>query len=352
MDIPILNIYYLLSYAWDRLDEAKPKEVSQTDNENIINLFAKVLSNRTSHLLSRGLDRGYIDNQEILGVVRGKINITSTISKNLMSKLKVDCTFDELSYNVIHNRILKSTIDALLRSDELTKDIREQLKLSYMKFPSEIEMMSVRKESFKGLQFYRNNFFYDFLMKICELIHDNYLTDEASGKKIFQDFSRDEIKMRKVFESFIERFYKRHSDKHGYKVFGQSVVNWYNVTADDISKKYLPQMRPDIILEKEDKKIILDTKYYKEALKKHYEKKRISSSNLYQMYAYMKNMAANDSAFENCEGILLYPAVDKNFDGAMWDLDGHKLYAKTINLNQDWKSIKTDLINLLKSINN
>ena len=183
MDIPILNIYYLLSYAWDRLDEAKPKEVSQTDNENIINLFAKVLSNRTSHLLSRGLDRGYIDNQEILGVVRGKINLTSTISKNLMSKVKVDCTFDELSYNVIHNRILKSTIDTLLRSEELTKDIREQLKLSYMKFPSEIEMMSVRKESFKGLQFYRNNFFYDFLMKICELINDNYLTDENDGKK-------------------------------------------------------------------------------------------------------------------------------------------------------------------------
>ena len=103
-----------------------------------------------------------------------------------MSKLKVDCTFDELSYNVIHNRILKSTIDALLRSDELTKDIREQLKLSYMKFPSEIEMMSIRKENFKGLQFYRNNFFYDFIMKICELIHENYLTDEESGKKVFR----------------------------------------------------------------------------------------------------------------------------------------------------------------------
>ena len=349
MDIPILNIYYLLSYAWDRLDEAKPKEVSQTDNKNVINLFAKVLSNRTSHLLSRGLDRGYIDNQEILGVIRGKINLTSTISKNLMSKVKVDCTFDELSYNIIHNRILKSTINSLLRSDELTKDVREQLKLSYMKFPSEIEMMSIRKESFKGLQFYRNNFFYDFIMKICELIHDNYLTDENSGKKIFQDFTRDEIKMRKVFESFTERFYKRHSDKHGYKVSSQKVVNWYNVTADEISKEYLPQMRPDIVLEKEDKKIILDTKYYKEALKKHYEKKRISSSNLYQMYAYMKNMSANDSSFENCEGILLYPAVDKKFEGGMWNLDGHKLYAKTINLNQDWKNIKKDLLNLLKS---
>jgi len=65
MDIPILNIYYLLSYAWDKLDEAEPKEVSQVDNHNVINLFARVLSNRTAYLLRRGLDRGYIEKQYI-----------------------------------------------------------------------------------------------------------------------------------------------------------------------------------------------------------------------------------------------------------------------------------------------
>ena len=68
MDIPILNIYYLLSYAWDKLDEAEPQEVSQVDNQNVINLFARVLSNRTSYLLRRGLDRGYVEKS---GKVKG-----------------------------------------------------------------------------------------------------------------------------------------------------------------------------------------------------------------------------------------------------------------------------------------
>ena len=72
--------------------------------------------------------------------------------------------------------------------------------------------------------------------------------------------------------------------------------------------------------------------------------KQISSNNLYQMYAYMKNKSANDPSFMNCDGILLYPTVDDSFEGAMWELDGHKLYAKMINLNQDWKKIHSDLI--------
>ena len=41
MEIPILNIYYLLSYAWDKLDEAEPKTVGQIDNKNVINLDFK-----------------------------------------------------------------------------------------------------------------------------------------------------------------------------------------------------------------------------------------------------------------------------------------------------------------------
>ena len=105
MEIPILNIYYLLSYAWNKLDEAEPKSVGQIDNKNIINLFSKILANRTSYLLSRGLDRGYIESNDISSVVRGKINISNTYLNNLLNVGKVDCTYDELSHNVVHNQI-------------------------------------------------------------------------------------------------------------------------------------------------------------------------------------------------------------------------------------------------------
>ena len=61
----------------------------------------------------------------------------------------------------------------------------------------------------------------------------------------------------------------------------------------------------------------------------------------------MKNLAANDRTFDNCDGILLYPVVDDSFEGASWELHGHKLYAKMINLNQDWDKIHIDLLDVI-----
>jgi hypothetical protein len=61
----------------------------------------------------------------------------------------------------------------------------------------------------------------------------------------------------------------------------------------------------------------------------------------------MRNLAVKDVSYENCDGILLYPTVDESFKGAAWDLHGHKLYVKMINLNQDWDNIHIDLINIL-----
>ena len=347
MDIPILNIYYLLSYAWDKLDEADPVEVGQVDNRNVINLFAKVLSNRTSYLLRRGLDRGYIEKRDITGVVRGKINITDTYLNNLLPLAKVDCSFDELSYNIIHNQILRSTIDTLLKSDDLEKDVREQLLLTFTRMPNEIENLKLRKTHFRGLRFHRNNFFYEFLMKVCELINENLLVDESDGKKVFQDFTRDRKQMARLFESFVANFYLKHKTEHGYKVKPQTHVRWAGYGIDEDSKRYLPIMKPDIVFNSDNRKIVLDTKYYRNALKENYGIKRMRPDNIYQMFAYMKNLAAHDSSYEKCDGILLYPSVDDSFEGACWELHGHRLYAKIINMNQDWDLIHSDLIKVV-----
>ena len=65
-DIPIRNIYYLLLYAWNRLEEAEVVAVSTENETSLLNLFARVLISGMRHLLRRGLDRGYIPFQEDL----------------------------------------------------------------------------------------------------------------------------------------------------------------------------------------------------------------------------------------------------------------------------------------------
>jgi len=79
MKIPIQNIYYLLCYAWDKLDEGDIVEVKGIESTELCDLFAKVLISGTSHLLKMGLDRGYLLIGEEISGIKGKIDFGSSL---------------------------------------------------------------------------------------------------------------------------------------------------------------------------------------------------------------------------------------------------------------------------------
>ena len=161
--IPIENIYYLLCYAWDKLDEADIVSVDKLDNKNILELLSRVLISGMSSLIRRGLDREYLDLYEESRSLRGKINFNATISKNLLQNAKIGCTFDELSHNVLHNQIIKSTIRKLIRCNDINKSLVSQLVVIYRKL-SDIDEIRITRKVFKNVRLNRNNYYYDFLL--------------------------------------------------------------------------------------------------------------------------------------------------------------------------------------------
>ena len=106
-------------------------------------------------------------------------------------------------------------------------------------------------------------------------------------------------------------------------------------------------METDISLKSAHRKIIIDTKFYKEALRYHYGSEKIISDNLYQIHAYVDNQSNPlDELSQRCEGILLYPTVNKTL-GKTYQMGNHKITIQTINLNQDWKGIHNDLLEVI-----
>lgn len=89
MAIPIENIYFLLCYAWNKLDEKERVDVSIDDKTELLDLFAKVLITSSKLLLKRGIDKSYIDHQEEISGVKGKIEISQTLKRNLLFKQKL-----------------------------------------------------------------------------------------------------------------------------------------------------------------------------------------------------------------------------------------------------------------------
>ena len=341
--IPTQNIYYLLCYSWNKLEEKDIVQVTSIDSTNILDLFAKVLIEGVKHLFKRGLDRGYLSNEDQTKCLRGKICFGATYKKNLMAKALVQCKFDEFNHNVLHNRIIKSTIGLLINYDSLDRDLQNQLSGLFRKMHL-IDIIELRNTLFSRVQIYKNNAFYDFLLKICEIIYENLLISEETGKSKFRDFLRDEHRMATVFENFVRNFYRL--EVPGCKVKSE-VISWDATPLDEFSKSYLPKMVTDVSVEFEDFKIVIEEKYYKKALLEFYGKEKYRSVHFYQLFSYLKNLEAKGGLNTNCSGILLYPTVYSMPPSKGTMLNGHKVMVQSINLNQDWKLIHNDLIELL-----
>jgi 5-methylcytosine-specific restriction enzyme subunit McrC len=223
--------------------------------------------------------------------------------------------------------------------DGLNLDLKSALS-GLLRRLHEIEEIPLNRSVFRKIQLHRNNSFYDFLLKICEIVIKNLLPTEEKGHSKFRDFVRDERQMGVLFEEFVRNFYKLEQEHFDVQ---REDIHWAIISGD---RDFLPKMQTDISLRSSERKIIIDTKYYRDALTEHYEKERIRSENMYQIFAYLKNLDQTDGMNKTCAGILLYPTVTKELDIKV-TTHGHDVSFKTINLNQDWQGVHQDLLALI-----
>lgn len=344
MQIPIENIYYLLCYAWNKLDEKERVNISIDDKTELLDLFAKILINAIKMLLKRGIDKNYIDYTEELAGVKGKVQISQTLKSNLLFKQRTICTFDDFSASIISNRILVSTIYRLTRTKGLDKQLKNEL-VSLQRMLSDIEQIEITNSLFKQVKLNRNNRFYGFVMNVCQIIYESTLPSEEQGKYKFSDFTRDDKKMNQLFESFIRNFYKIEQQK--YYTVKKETIKWQFDNTDKDNYQYLPHMETDITLENDEEKIIIDAKFYRETMTLNYDKERIKSANLYQLFSYLLNQQDTNLKTHNATGILLYPTIETDYN-LNFKYNEHKIQIRTINLNSNWRNISSRLKEIIE----
>ena len=199
--IPIQNIYYLLCYAWNQLEQGGLIDVTRVPTTRLEDLFAKVLCDGIQHLARRGLEQGYQLREEELAGVRGRISVLESARRFMPQHGRAVCHFDELTVNTLANRILKGTLGRLAAIDTLHPESRKRVRL-LLRDLHDIDDDEVTALSFRQVQLHSNNRFYRFLLNVCELIHGAWLIDSATGKTRFRDFLRDERRMARVFQDF------------------------------------------------------------------------------------------------------------------------------------------------------
>jgi 5-methylcytosine-specific restriction enzyme subunit McrC len=341
--IPIRNLYYLLCYAWDVLEERDDALVSELEGLSHVELLAKVLSVSVQRLWRRGLDRGYRTIADDVRSPRGRLDVPRTIARQLEPLGLAACSFDELGHDVLHNQILATTARRLSRLPQLHLDLRAAM-IEIDRTLADVSTIPVRSSTLSQVQLHGRLRRYRLPLRVCQLIHDQLVVDEATGGVRFLDYVEDDKRMAALFEEFVRNFYRR--ELHDWSVRSET-IDWDLVPLTAGAARYVPEMRTDISLRGSARTVIIDTKFYAEAFASRFEGDKLRAAHLYQLTAYLRNLAAASAGSDaSAAGVLLYPEV-RPLPALQYQHGPHRLTATGVDLTQDWRTIHQRLLDIV-----
>ena len=138
---------------------------------------------------------------------KGKIDLTNSLKRGLLLRNVVTCLADSLSHDVLHNRIIRTTLRRLAETADVDPDLCHELRTLEKQLDG-VSPIALHAGHFARVQLHRNNAFYRFLLHVCELCFYALLAEESHGDYRFKDFIRDEVRMRKDFQDFVYNFYR------------------------------------------------------------------------------------------------------------------------------------------------
>jgi len=375
LNISPSNIIFILAYAFDLKWKYLEKEIREEELQeySFFELLVFVLVTWTNKLRRQGLFRSFLDVEGEIKRIRGKILFISSMKNNRLSSNTLCCQFDELSFDILENQILLSTLEfcekELIRRRRKVKEKKRKEKISKLTLSaynlvrllsSQVSYRPLSIQLFNQLIFHRMNIAYKPILRICRFIYDSAVLAQE-GEEKFLDIPED--RMSEIFERFLRNYLAEELKGEGIKVDSPAPRSWV-VSADKLEAKvkHIPSIHPDIVIkQKGNPKLVIDAKYYAKAMNKNKwwsrgemaggggEEERESfkthSSNLYQIIAYTN--------YYNCAGILVYAQTESESFKEIVKInpeyykDKDSCYRKfgfcTLDLSGDFKSFRKRL---------
>lgn len=330
----------MLAYVYSDFRFNTLDKINGENFNDIYNLFAEIIVRSLSYQLKRGLYKTYVNREDAIPVIRGRINMLKTFAERQRNPNLAYCNFDEITENNPYNQVVKATLKYLIGST-IIEDSRKRSLMRILRSFGSVASINLRSFHFDHFSFDRNTQNYQMLINICKLIYENkIMTTEVGNYKLYT-LSNDQ--MEKLYEKFVLAYYKRHHPETKPRA---SCINWAIVKKESTTE-ILPTMKTDIMLSIGERTLIIDTKYYGETMNKYFDKNTIWPDHLRQIYTYVMEYDKDKSGL--VDGMLLYAkSTDgKALKGQMKKSSGNVIYFRTLDLNQNFEEIIKQLEALL-----
>ncbi|MFN3848669.1 MAG: McrC family protein [Spirosomataceae bacterium] len=271
---------------------------SQIDTQRnlpIYDIFLLAFLDEVEQLLARGLNKFYHTQTDNQKYVRGKVLVGENIRQNSFQIEQIFTELDEFVANTPANRILKK---AILLADNQTNNakIKRKSKNLLRAFDDVADVENVKIE-FDKINF-QNRYLkhYETALQWSKILLQNHSFSPFAGGNsgISLLFPAEQL-----FEAYIAYGFKRFADDS--EVLVQKSEQF--LIENHLEK---PKFRliPDIIVQNQDLRILIDTKWKLINGRSTHKNYGIEQSDLYQMYAYGKKYQSGNLC-------LIYPANEQ-----------------------------------------
>lgn len=276
--VPISNVFRMLTYAYDLADFHDPLR-SYSSLDDLFTFLVNLLSQRVLARERRGLYRAYVEREEKLPVVRGRLNVNA-LARNPGSILPV-CAYEEHTADVPENQILAWTLWLLARSTTLPPAERTLVRQGLARLRGAVTMKPFSGDACRHRAYTRLNDDYRPMHALCAFLLDHAGPTHGGGSHAMMGFL---VNMGELFERFVAEWMGLHLPAD-VELFPQVQVT--------IDRDHGIQFYPDLQLKDgTGRHVVADTKYKSHLLP--------DEGDVQQILAYALSVGSRDA-------VLIYP---------------------------------------------
>lgn len=273
-------------------------------NLNLLEVYFELYLQEINGLIRRGLIKQYRKETSNVKALKGKLEFAGNIQKNLIHKERFYTTHQVYDRNHLLHQILFCALDIV---EQFTRGTRlyDSCSRTILNFPS-VDKKRITKQQLDSITLNRKSSSYSYALELARLIILNYSPDISSGHEKMLSLL---FNMNVLWEEYVLKMLRDECEGSDIEVVGQdSLPFWGNNS-----------LRPDIVLKKDNKIYIIDTKWKRPG------KSSASVADLRQMYAYCR--------FWNAEkALLLYPGDYIGADFEAFLTDDYSVFAEDLKV--------------------
>lgn len=266
----------------------------KSTNLPLLEIFIAMFLSELEKLIQKGIKSDYIDREENLGFLKGKLKIKEHIKKNFVHKERFYVQYQEFIQDRVENRLIKTALEYLYKKSKANNN-KKRIREFIFVFDN-IEVSHNIKEDFKKVKLDRQMNDYELVLQWAKtFLYSNsfspYKGNEVAFALLFD--------MNLLFESYVGYMLK----KRGLEVSLQDTEHHLAYLGSEEGKF---QLKPDIVIKYDDEVIIADTKW--KLLNEDKTHQGVNQADMYQLYAYGTKYTT-----PKCNSMfLIYPKNESN----------------------------------------